>query len=247
MRNLLKISYLGTAYHGWQVQPNGITVQETLQNALESVYKFRPALTGCSRTDSGVHAAEFYCHFDTDISIPHDGLVAALNSALPNDIAVIECKTVADDFHARYSSLGKNYIYRILCSKTPDPFRGDRTWHIARPLNVELMNKFLSGLVGTHDFIGFSSSGRTVTDTVRTISECSAERIGDEIVISVSADGFLYNMVRIIVGTAVDVSDGKIDSDKAEEILASADRNRAGRTAPPQGLFLKKVFYENER
>lgn len=247
MRILLKISYLGSAYHGWQVQPNGITVQEIMQDALESVYKCRPSLTGCSRTDAGVHANEFYCHYDTDVTIPEEGIIAALNSVLPKDVSVKECKVVNNDFHARYSALGKNYVYRIHCSKTHDPFRADRTWQISRPLDIERMNKFLNGLVGKHDFVAFSSSGRTVSDTVRTVYECFAKQNNDEIIISVSADGFLYNMVRIIVGTAVDVSDGKIDPDLVMSILSSKDRNKAGKTAPPQGLFLNKVFYSNER
>lgn len=244
MRILLKISYLGTNYHGWQVQPNGLTVQEVLQDALESVYKIRLGVTGCSRTDAGVHANEFYCHYDTDKYIPEQGIVYALNSALPDDVAALECKYVADGFHARYSSRGKNYIYRIYNSKIPNPFENDRCWRVARKLDVQKMDRFAKELVGTHDFIGFSSSGRTVEDTVRTVYDCSVKRDGDYVLISVSADGFLYNMVRIIVGTLVDVSDGKISVDNASEILASCRRDSAGVTAPPQGLFLNKVLYD---
>ena len=243
MRILLKISYLGTNYHGWQVQPNGITVQETVQNALESVYKFRPALTGCSRTDAGVHAVEFYCHYDSNIFIPESGIISALNSVLPDDIAVLDCKFVSDDFHARYSAKGKNYIYKIYNSVSPNPFESDRCWHISRTLNIEGMNRFASDLVGTHDFIGFSSSGRTVEDTVRTISECSVFKNGNIVEVSVTADGFLYNMVRIIVGTLIDVSDGKISPESANEIIASKRRDKAGITAPAKGLFLNKVIY----
>lgn len=243
MRVLLRISYLGTNYHGWQVQPNGITVQEELQNALQSVYKTRPDVTGCSRTDAGVHAKEFYCHYDVDTPIPESGVIAALNSVLPKDIAVTGCRYVADDFHARYCAKGKNYIYKIYNSRTPDPFTADRSWQIARALDIESMNKFASGLIGTHDFVAFSSSGRTVESTVRTISECEVTRDGDIITVSVSADGFLYNMVRIIVGTLVDVSDGRIAADSAAEVLISRNRNAAGFTAPAHGLYLNKVFY----
>lgn len=243
MRVLLKISYLGTNYHGWQVQPNGITVQETLQDALESVYKERPGITGCSRTDAGVHANEFYCHFDTDINIPERGVIAAINSVLPHDIAVLGCRYVSDDFHARYDAKGKEYIYRIHNCITPSPFEADRSYHIERPLDTDLMNRFASGLVGIHDFIGFSSSGRTVEDTVRTISRCVVERNGDIVTVSVAGDGFLYNMVRIIVGTLIDVSDRKIDASSAADIIASKSRERAGSTAPAHGLFLNKVFY----
>lgn len=243
MRVLLKISYLGTNYHGWQVQPNGITVQEAMQNALESVYGFRPELTGCSRTDAGVHAREFYCHYDTDKYIPEKGIVAALNSALPDDITVLDCEYVSSEFHCRYSAKGKNYIYQIYNSPVNDPFLADRAWHISRPLDVNKMNEFAKHLVGKFDFYGFSSSGRTVTDTVRTITECNVTKCGDMVTLSVSADGFLYNMVRIIVGTAVCVSDGKIDPADTEEIILSKERKNAGPTAPPHGLMLNKVFY----
>lgn len=243
MRILLKISYLGTNYHGWQVQPNGITIQEQMQNALEALYGTRPALTGCSRTDSGVHANEFCCHYDTQKYIREDGIVAALNIALPNDIAVVSCEYVDDDFHARYSAKGKEYVYKIYTSKTPNPFLHGRCLHLNKKLNIDLMNTFAKGLVGKHDFIAFSASGRTVTDTVRTINSCEVVQDGDIVTVKVSADGFLYNMVRIIVGTLIDVSDGKIDCDSAPEIISSGLRNKAGTTAPPHGLYLNKVFY----
>ena len=242
-RVLLKISYLGTFYHGWQVQPNGVTVQEVLQSKIESMYKSKIALTGCSRTDAGVHAREFYCHFDAPFHIGEEGIVKGLNSVLPRDISVISAAYVADDFHARYSAKGKNYEYVILNASAHNPFESDRVWHIERALNVEVMNEFCKRLCGTHDFVGFSSSGRTVEDTVRTVTECTARREGDKIIISISADGFLYNMVRIIVGTAVAVSDGKINPEDTEDILTSKSRDRAGITAPPSGLYLNKVFY----
>ena len=243
MRILLKLSYLGTNYHGWQVQPNGVTVQEKIQDALESLYGVRPGVTGCSRTDAGVHANEFYCHYDVEKYIAEDGIIAALNIALPNDIAVIGCKYVNDDFHARYSSKGKVYVYKIFVSKTPNPFLDGRCWHLNRNLNVDTMNVFAKQLIGKYDFMAFSSSGRTVDDTVRTIYDCSVSMNNDIITVRVSADGFLYNMVRIIVGTLVEVSDGKIDENSALEILSSRNRRLAGVTAPPQGLYLNKVFY----
>lgn len=244
MRVLLKISYLGTNYHGWQVQPNGITVQEELQNAVESLYQSRLGITGCSRTDSGVHANEYFCHYDTDKYIREEGIIAALNIALPNDIAVIDCKYVDDAFHARYSSKGKEYVYNIYTSKTPNPFMYGRCLHISKELDVEKMNRFANDLVGTYDFIAFSSSGRTVTDTVRTIYNCEVLQNEDVITVKISADGFLYNMVRIIVGTLIDVSDGKIDYTSAKRIIESKNRSLAGFTAAPQGLFLNKVFYQ---
>ena len=219
------------------------TLQETMQNALEKLYKFRPNLTGCSRTDAGVHAIEFFCHYDTDKYIEQKGIVAALNTVLPNDISVIDCNYVDDDFHARYSAKGKNYIYRIFNSTVPSPFEENRSWRIARTLDECRMNEFAMKLVGTHDFVGFSSSGRTVTDTVRTITECSVKRENDIITLSVTADGFLYNMVRIIVGTAVEMSDSKLNPDDTLKIINSKNREAAGITAAPCGLYLNKVIY----
>ncbi len=242
-RVLLKISYLGTSYHGWQVQPNGITVQEVLQSRLEATYKAEISLTGCSRTDAGVHAREFYCHYDAPFYISEEGILKGLNSTLPHDISVLSVNYVEADFHTRYSAAGKNYEYIIENSKIHDPFLSGRVWHIERKLSVEAMNRFCEKLCGTHDFIGFSSSGRTVTDTVRTISECSVRREGDLVIISVTANGFLYNMVRIIVGTAVAVSDGKINPEDADLIIESRCREKAGITAPADGLYLNKVYY----
>ena len=243
MRVLLKISYIGTNYHGWQVQPNGITVQETMQKALKSLYDNYLGISGCSRTDAGVHANEFYCHYDTEKFIPEKGIIAALNIALPEDISVMDCRYVEDTFHSRYSATGKNYIYRIYNSDVRNPFEVNRSLQISRQIDVEKMNIFAKQLIGTHDFIGFSSSGRTVEDTIRTVSDCSVSREGDIITLSVTADGFLYNMVRIIVGTAIYVSDGKIDPYNTKEIILSRERSSAGITAPAHGLYLNKVFY----
>ena len=242
-RVLLNLSYDGTAYHGWQVQPNGITVQEVLQNALETLLGERVKVTGCSRTDAGVHAKDFYCHIDCDDKFPPEAFLRGLNSLLPSDIAVKDCKEVATDFHARYNAKGKTYTYLILNSNKKDAFLSRYTWQIERPLDLEKMQQFANKIIGTHDFYAFSSSGRTVEDTVRTISDCKASKNGDIVSLSVTANGFLYNMVRIIVGTAVEVSDGKIDADNIEEILKSKKRDLAGVTAPPQGLFLEKVIY----
>ncbi len=242
-RVLLRISYLGTNYHGWQVQPNGITIQQVLCEKLEQMFKQRINLTGCSRTDAGVHAKEFYCHFDTSLHIENNGIVKGLNSVLPKDICVLSAEYVDSNFHARYSAKGKNYVYIIRNAPIHDPFSTGRAWHIERKLDVEIMNQFCKKICGKHDFYGFSSSGRTVSDTVRTVFECSVTKEGENIIFSVSADGFLYNMVRIIVGTAVEVSDGKININEIDDILNSLDRSRAGITAPPDGLYLNKIFY----
>ena len=240
---LLKIAYDGTDYHGWQVQPNGITVQEALQDVIEKLIGERPDVTGCSRTDAGVHAKEFYCHFCCDDKYPDVTFVKGLNSVLPRDIFALECKAVPDDFHARYSAKGKRYVYKIK-QTNPNPFDSRYSWYVSRKLNAELMNEFCKRIVGTHDFYGFSSSGRTVEDTVRTVSECNCKYTDNgDIIFTVEANGFLYNMVRILVGTAVGVSDGKIQLEDIDSIFANKDRSLAGVTAPPEGLFLDKVFY----
>jgi len=242
-RVLLTIAYDGTAYHGWQVQPNGITVQEILQDSLEKILGERPCVTGCSRTDAGVHAKEFCLHLDCDEKIPEAAFLRGLNSVLPNDISVKKCQEVESDFHARYNAKGKTYVYTIYNGKIKDPFLSRYAWHIERSLNIDRMNLFCKKIIGKHDFYAFSSSGRTVTDTVRTVSECFVEKHGDVISLHITADGFLYNMVRIITGTAVEVSDGKIDPEKIGEILISKRRELAGITAPPMGLRLEKVLY----
>ena len=242
-RMLLTISYDGSAYCGWQVQPNGITVQETLQNALLKLTGERTNVTGCSRTDAGVHAREFCCHIDCADSLPESAFLRGLSALLPSDIAVKDCTEVPRDFHARYNARGKTYAYYILNSKFKNPFLCRYTWRIERPLNIDKMNEFCTGIIGTHDFAAFSSSARSTEDTVRTVTECNVTRQGDTVVLRISANGFLYNMVRIITGTAVVVSDGRVRADIANTVFKEKKRSLLGETAPPQGLFLEKVLY----
>ena len=242
-RILLTIAYDGTNYHGWQIQPNAVTVQEVLQTATEKLLGKQTPVTGCSRTDAGVHANEFCCHLDCAENLPDSVFLRGLNAVLPYDIAVKKCETVAKDFHARYNAQGKTYVYKIFNNSLKDPFLSRYVWQIERPLNTDKMNDFCKNIVGTHDFYGFSASGRTVCDTVRTVSECFVERKDDLVSLIITGNGFLYNMVRIIAGTAVDVSDGKLSPDCAQKVFASRDRSLAGITAPPTGLILEKVFY----
>ncbi len=242
-RVLLTICYDGTAYHGWQIQPNGITVQQVLCEELSLMLGKKTDVTGCSRTDAGVHANMFCCHLDCDDNIPDTAFTRGLSSRLPADISVLDCKRVADNFHARYDALGKTYSYNILNSNIKDPFLERYSWRIERKLDIDKMKEFGREIIGTHDFYAFSSSGRTVKDTVRTIKECQVERNGDTVTLNVTANGFLYNMVRIIVGTAVEVSDGKIKVSDIRQILNEKKRENAGVTAPAKGLFLKKVIY----
>ena len=241
-RMLLTISYDGTSYHGWQVQPNGITVQQVMQDALEKLLGTRPKLTGCSRTDAGVHAKEFCCHLDCDDHFPVNAFLKGLNSLLPDDIVVTDCKQVSDDFHARYNAKGKKYIYSMYCGEL-NPFASRYNLHLERIPDVNLMNQFCRNIIGTHDFAGFSSSRRTVEDTVRTISQCRVISKDGYIFFEVTADGFLYNMVRILAGTALAVGYGQLKADCCDLVFATQNRAAAGDTLPPHGLMLNKVIY----
>lgn len=243
-RVLLTLTFDGTAYHGWQVQENAVTVQETVQDALEKLLGTRPQLTGCSRTDAGVHARRFCCHLDCEESIPHAAFLKGLNSILPKDVAVLSCEEVPHDFHARYDCKGKTYVYRMYQNSVHDPFLRNYALRLDQPLDLERCNEFCQSLVGTHDFLPFSSSGRTVTDTVRTIKDCRVYEKDGAYELSVTADGFLYNMVRIIVGTTLAVSQGRREPSCAAEIFETKRRELAGETAPPQGLYLQEVYYK---
>ncbi|MDE5670206.1 MAG: tRNA pseudouridine(38-40) synthase TruA [Eubacterium sp.] len=244
MRNLLvEISYDGSSYHGWQVQKNALTVQEVFQNAVERVFCSRLDVKGCSRTDSGVHANSYFVSFKTDKSIPEDKVVTALNTYLPKDIAVIFCKEVAEDFHARYSVKTKEYVYKLYNGKIRNPFYNHFAFHYRYPINAEYLNEQAKAFIGTYDFSGFCSSNSGVEDTVRTVKNFEVSRDGDMVYFTVEADGFLYNMVRIMVGTLIFINEGKIKSDELKDIIESKNRKRAGKTAPPQGLYLNRVNY----
>lgn len=244
MRNLLlRLMYNGTAYHGWQVQPNGITVQEALQDAVEKIFGVRENVTGCSRTDSGVHANDFCCNIRTENPIDCYPLVAALNAVLPYDISVKSAEEVPFDFHARYNCVSKQYVYKVWNTNYKNPFLENRAWHYKNKLDEAFLNEQAQQFVGTYDFKAFCSSGSSVEDTIRTVKAFSVERNGDEVLFLVEADGFLYNMVRIMVGSLIEISENKIEKNKLLDIIKSGDRNLAGRTAPPQGLYLNKVNY----
>ncbi len=245
MRNLLlTISYLGTAYSGWQVQANAPSVQQTLQDSIEKLFCKRESVIGCSRTDAGVHAIKYCCNIRTESKLTCDVVVRGLNAYLPDDISVISCVEVDYDFHARYDCKGKEYVYIIRNSSVPDPFMYGRSWQFNKPIDAALLNTYAQSFCGTHDFKAFCSSGSSVQSTVRTVSSFFVVREDNDIIkMSVKADGFLYNMVRIMVGTLTDVTLGKIEGDSIPRIIGSLDRNMAGVTAPPQGLYLNKVFY----
>lgn len=246
MKYLLTLSFLGTAYCGWQVQPNGLSVQQCVQQAAEQVFGCRCAITGCSRTDSGVHANMFCCTaepLEGGNLIPIDRIPLVCNRYLPSDIAVRHAVCVPDDFHARYDVAWKEYEYLILNSSLRDPFWSDRAYLYPHRLDEKQLQKAAQTFVGQHDFAAFMAAGSSVTDTVRTIDSCEVMRQEDLIGIRIKGNGFLYHMVRILCGTLLAVAEGKIAERDLPEIIASRDRMRAGSTLPACGLYLNRVFY----
>ncbi len=245
MRNLLvTIAYDGTDYHGWQVQPNGITVQQTVQDSIEKILSVRENIIGCSRTDSGVHANNFCFNMRTESDILPMRFIGAMNAVLPDDIAVKSCVEVPVDFHARYDCKGKEYIYKIWNSPQRNPFLQGRYLHYKKSLDEKLLNEAAQAFTGTHDFSAFCASKTSVDDFVRTVEYARVTKNDEEVCFTVKADGFLYNMVRIMAGTLLEVAEGKIPADSIRDIIASLEREKAGRTAPAHGLYLNKVFYD---
>ena len=243
MKNIaMRIKYDGSAYHGWQYQLNGLTVQETVENALSEACGERIRVTGCSRTDAGVHALDYVLNFRSETKIPVEKLPYALNYRLGDDITATEAWEVPEDFSARFSAKGKRYVYLIRNDVFRDPFMNRYSWHFPYELDFESMRRAAEHFVGTHDFKGFMAGGGQQKTTVRTVRLCSAEKRDSIIKVTVEADAFLYNMVRIIVGTLVYVGCGKIKEGDVPAIIESGDRKMGGITAPPQGLFLEKVL-----
>ena len=244
MHNIkLTLQYDGTAYHGWQTQENAITVQATVENVITKLTGTKPQLVGCGRTDTGVHAKKYICNFKSETSIPCDKLPYALNSQLPGNIVCTHAEYADRNFDSRKSAKGKTYTYLIANSQYRNVFYTTRAWHYRYKLDIEEMRKAARHFLGTHDFIGFAASGFTVKTTVRTITDIKIDSDGDIISISVTGNGFLYNMVRIIAGTLVFAGNGKIKPEDIPDIIASKERKRAGITAPACGLYLTEVFY----
>lgn len=245
MKLLLDISYVGSAYHGFQVQPGLATVQGTLQKALEGFYGAPLMLTGCSRTDAGVHARHFYLTVEGELfeNMPPEKLPLAMVPRLPGDITINSAKAADDSFHARYDVKYKEYEYYILNAPIMDPFMRGRAWHCPVPLDVGRMNEGAEHFVGRHDFAAVMAQGSAVSSTEREIKYFDCRREGDLVILRVAADGFLYNMVRIMSGTLVAVGQGKIDPGCVSGIIGSRDRTLAGETLPPDGLYLNKVVY----
>ncbi len=240
---ILKIAYKGTNYCGWQVQPDKPTVQATVQSAVEAAFGTKVELTGCSRTDSGVHARGFVALVCGELPlIPAEAFILAVNTKLPPDIALTDARYAPEGFHPRYDAKGKEYVYIVHNSKIRDPFSEETAWQFPREIDLEKANALCKEFVGKKDFCAFMAAGSKITDTIREVKYFYAEREGDRVIFTVAADGFLYNMVRIMVGTVVSAASGtKILP--ISEIIESRERANAGITAPAKGLFLNKVFY----
>lgn len=245
LRNLLlTITYDGKAFHGWQIQQNAFTVQEAFQNALSKIIGNEFDIKGCSRTDSGVHANMYCVSLKTAHKIPAQRLKAALNRWLPLSVAVLDCAEVEPEFHARYSCKSKEYVYKIWNSEVRNPFLDGYALHYRYKIDADMLNKAAQAYVGKHDFTSFcTQDNREPGDLTRNVMSFSVKRDGDMVLMTVEADGFLYNMVRIMVGTLLRIQQGKIPPDGILPIIEKKDRQFAGPTAPACGLYLNRVNY----
>lgn len=240
----LTIAYDGTNYCGWQIQPNGITVEEVLNKALQKLTGEPILVIGASRTDSGVHAMGNVAVFDTNTTIPSERIAAALNQRLPEDIVITKSEEVPLDFHPRYCNCSKTYEYHIINTRIPVPTKRLTNYFVSYQLDLDKMRQAASYLVGEHDFVSFCNVRTDVENTVRTITVLDILQHGEEITIRITGNGFLYNMVRIIVGTLIRVGRGFYEPGKVKEILEAKDRKAAGVTAPAHGLMLMEIRYE---
>ena len=240
----LTIAYDGTNYCGWQIQPNGITIEEVINKTLQKLTGEPILVIGASRTDSGVHAMGNVAVFDTETSIPPERIAMALNQRLPEDIVIVKSEEVALDFHPRYCDCSKTYEYHIINTRIPVPTKRLTNYFVSYNLNLDHMREAASYLVGEHDFVSFCNVRTDVENTVRTITALDVIENGNEITIRITGNGFLYNMVRIIVGTLIRVGRGFYTPEKVKEILEAKDRKAAGVTAPAHGLMLMNIEYK---
>ena len=247
MKYFAKIKYLGTNFHGFQVQPEKRTVQGELCTALALATGYPCKVTGCSRTDAGVHANEFCITVDCDgATVPAEKLPVAVARFMSTDLSLYYAEEVSAEFHPRYDVISKEYLYKIKNERVYDPFLFGRAWFLPKPIDeghIAKMQEAARHLVGKHDFSAFMSPGSDVTDTVRNVFYLTVEKNGTDIDIKICADGFLYNMVRIIVGTLIEVAYDRLTPEGMLDVLNSGDRRNAGMTAPPDGLYLNKVTY----
>jgi len=244
MRNIsLIVSYDGTAYHGWQYQPNLITIEKVVREAIEKILNHKVKIYAGARTDTGVHAQGQVVNFFTEKGIEPGSLTRGLNSLLPVDIRVKDAFEVDPDFHARYSAKSKTYVYCILNATYNSPFYARYVWHIPYNIDVSSMNDSIKLIVGQHDFSAFKKKNTTYHNPIREVIRARVKRRGNFIYIVIEATGFLRYMVRNIVGTFMLVGSGKIGVEDFRKILESKDREKAGPTAPAKGLFLREIKY----
>ncbi len=245
MRNIaIRLTYDGTAYHGWQIQRDDVTVAGEVERALRRLTGRETRVTGCGRTDAGVHALRYCANFRSDSTIPMERFPLALNPYLPEDIVCTAAVEAPEDFNAILSCRRKEYTYRILNSRFRDPLERNRAYFYPIPLKLDVMERAASMFVGTHDFAAVRSVGTETKTTVRTIYYCDIARDGDIVTMRVCADGFLYNMVRAIMGTVIYCSEGKLRPEDIPALLETRDRRLTGPTVPPQGLYLSGVVYD---
>ena len=248
LRNIkLIIEYDGTSYHGWQSQNNAVAVQDVIEKALVTLTGEKSNLIGSGRTDAGVHALGQVANFVTNSNIPPEKFSYALNNILPDDVVIRSSEEVPMSFHARYSAIGKRYRYVIYNSRQRSALHRNRAYFVPYPLDFHSMEKAAGYFVGTHDFSAFRASDSSIKTSVRTITGTWLKKENEIITFEIAGNGFLYNMVRIIAGTLVEVGIGKISADDIPHIIESRDRRIAGRTAPPHGLYLMEVYYPEQK
>jgi len=244
-RNIaLLLAYNGTGYHGWQAQKNAVTVSRTIEKALAALTGAPVTLTGCGRTDAGVHAEIYVANFYTETTIPAERIPYALAARLPRDISVYQAVDVAENFHAVFSSVRKEYTYRIYPGRIKNPFYADRAYFYPHRPDIARISQAAGHFVGEHDFSAVRSLGSNVKTTVRTVYACEAACEGPLVTLRIAANGFLYNMARAISGTLLYVSEGKLEPDDIPKILSGGLRQNAGPTLPAHGLYMTGVWYD---
>lgn len=241
MRYFIRLSYKGSNYHGWQIQPNALAVQQVIESGLEKILRFATPIVGCGRTDTGVHASDYFAHFDSPTEFDLKKLTYQLNAVLPEDIAIHKIVAVPDEAHARFSAVRRTYEYHIHLNKSA--FLNETSWYLRQSPELALMKTSAKELLGKKDFECFSKAHSDVTHFECDVMECHWKQHEDRLIFTISANRFLRNMVRAIVGTLVEIGQGKISSDSLTSILASKDRSKAGTSAPACGLFLAQINY----
>lgn len=240
-RYFIELAYNGAPFNGWQIQPDAPTIQEEIENALGKVFQQKTPVVGCGRTDSGVHASQFFAHFDSPNDIDTTELTFKLNCMLSKEIAIYEIKKVSSDLHARFTAVSRTYHYFI--NQVKDPYNFGKSWFMHAPLDLEKMNEACKHLIGQQDFTSFSKLHTQTKTNICTIKEAFWEKDGSGLKFTVTADRFLHNMVRAIVGTTIEVGRGKLTVDGFQDVIASKSRQKAGVSVPAHGLFLAKVIY----